>query len=212
MERRKIGVTELKVEDLESKKLDVKYEAGGVNWQLFFDGEKSHLIAADYVPTNLLDMEGLYIERGYKKGYSVERGYGDYTVYSKSSRKILLHWMEDSSNWKKFASGILGATATGGPTVEQFCGCWNAMNQHQKEAWIELNNSRKLFVPQKGCWGYWLGSPHRNYTDYVWYARGNGLASLSRYNTPSRGVRPLVTLPADMGLQYDEALGMWLIV
>lgn len=218
MERRKIGVTELKVEDLERKKLDVKYEAGGVNWKLFFDGEKSHLIAADCVLTEMLNV----------KEDSVERGDGGYGVFGILDREDLLDWMRDSINWEKFALGIPGAKATGGATVEQFCGCWNAMNQHKKivdrdNDWFLLHNPSKLFVPNKEeqnrCLGYWLMSASPYNDEKLWNVlyiemicpRDSSLDTSYYYDDCFR-VRPLVSLPSDVGLEYDKDLEMWLIV
>lgn len=210
MEARKILATELKAEDLEGKELKMKYEANEVDqWQLYFDGEKLHLITADCVPTSLLDMED----------YSVEKGMGDYTVRSFYSRGDLLEWMKNKTKWKKFASGIPGATATGGPTVEQFCGCWNAMNKYQKivlgEYCIKLKNPGKLFVPLKegrnDYWGYWLASAYERNNTTVWKLDYDGFVCSDHYSS-DYGTRPLVTLPSDIGLQYDEERKMWLIV
>ncbi len=207
MAERKILATELRAEDLEGKKLKVSYEAGGVEkWKLFFDGEKSNLIAADYVPTNLLDMTG----------YSVKK-VGEYTVYSSSEVEGLVAWMKDPLKWEMFAAGIPGAKAAGGPTLKQFCGCWNVMNPQQKvspnDGWINLERPKKLFVPHKDIWndcrGYWLASTCGS---YAWFVDHSGNATHYYVYDDLYGIRPLVTLTSEVGVQYDEELGMWLLV
>lgn len=211
MAGRKIGATELKAEDLKGKKLEVKYEANGVDqWQLFFDGEKLHLIATDCVRSSLFDMEE----------YSVKGTQGEYAVYIASREKDLIDWLKDPDKWEKFASGISGAKAVGGPTLEQFFGCWNAMNQHSTIfpkrhcSWIDLGSSpSEPFIPHRKelCPGYWLASIYA--TKYAWYV-DDGYITTSNFYTfcGSRGSRPLVTPPADIGVQYDEGLKMWLLV
>lgn len=214
MAERKILATELRAEDLEGKKLKVSYEAGGVEkWKLFFDGEKSNLIAADYVPTSLLDMTdySVFVKEG-----------AEYTVYSEPDAAELVAWMRDPAKWEKFASGIPGAKAAGGPTIEQFCGCWNVLNPQQKVSLnnrsIELERPKKLFVPHKDigndCRGYLLASTFAG--SLVWYVYNiynfNGVNFYYVDFEHTYGVRPLVTLPSEVGLQYDEERKMWLLV
>ena len=209
MAGRKICAANLKAEDLEGKKFEVKYEANGVDqWQLFFDGEKLHLITANCVKRELLDMTGYHI-KGRKGEYTVHHIYSD--------RDSLINWLKDLTKWSKFASGISGAKAVGAPTVEQFCGCWNVMNQHQKispnDGWIDLKRPGKLFFPHKKelCDGYWLVSTD---SSRVWYVDDNGNVydDYVYDDYGKRGVRPLVTPLSDIGLEYDEELEMWLIV
>lgn len=235
--KRRICATELKAEDLIQKSLKVEYEANSIDeWRLFFDGEEVHLITVDCVSgvfeynsaikSYYSGIEELFPEKCLPSWYDPDEVYSLHCipchaecVWGKSSRDDLLDWIKDSTKWKKFASGIPGAKATGGPTLEQFIGCWNIMTQMKQHQIIGKNcfnlRPKRVLIPHERlnddyCWGYWLASSYLN--DYMWSVAYSGWVCYDIYYTTYNGVRPLVSLTSEVGLEYDEDLQMWLLV
>lgn len=205
MERRRICATELKAEDLRQKSLKVKYEANEVDeWRIFFDGEDVQLITAGYVPAKLLDIEGYPITKN-----------GGYAVFSNKSREDFISWLRDPIKWEKFA--ISEAVAVGGPSVNQVVKCWNVMNgsalRVSKDDFIFLQEPSGLFNPDSDdCSGYWTVSSSKRNPKLGMVVKSGGYIDNSAFGELDYGVRPLISLPKDIGLQYDEEQRMWLLV
>ena len=150
------------------------------NWKVFYnDGNNVYIILDDYLENRLLPTAtGLQTKN-------------KYSVYSNTDRDTLVTALTKTSNWSEFASGVSGATATGGATNEMFVNSWNgnpAVNGRQLEAGKyyfgsnnggEISDPTKLYVPHTegvdSCNGYWLASPFAGGTNSVWGVgyRGN---------------------------------------
>ena len=160
------------------------------NWKVFYnDGKNVYIILDDYLENRLLPTEtGL-------------QTYGKYYVYSNISREALLSGLTTKNNWREFASGVEGATATGGATNEQFVNSWNgnpAVNVRQLEVEKDyysgmngggISDPTKLYVPHtegvNSCYGYWLALPYADDTNGVWYVSYGGDVSFYDYGSGS---------------------------
>ena len=120
-----------------------------------------------------------------------------YSVYSNTDRDTLVTALTKTSNWSEFASGVSGATATGGATNEMFVNSWNgnpAVNGRQLEVEKsyygstnggQIMDPTKLYVPctevVEGCKGYWLLSPDADGANAVWNVVYDGVVGTHSY-------------------------------
>ncbi len=157
------------------------------NWKVFYnDGTNVYIILDDYLENRLLPTAtGLQTKN-------------KYSVYSNTDRDTLVTALTKTSNWSEFASGVSGATATGGATNEMFVNSWNgnpAVNGRQLEAGKyyfgsnnggEISDPTKLYVPHTegvdSCNGYWLTSAYTEYASGVWEVNCNGGVGADSYN------------------------------
>ena len=163
------------------------------NWKVFYnDGNNVYIILDDYLENRLLPTAtGLQTKN-------------KYSVYSNTDRDTLVTALTKTSNWSEFASGVSGATATGGATNEMFVNSWNgnpAVNGRQLEAGKyyfgsnnggEISDPTKLYVPHTegvdSCNGYWLASPYAGNASSVWsVGYGGGVDGGSYYGEGLRG-------------------------
>lgn len=142
----------------------VNYSANGVDdWKIFLnDGKNIYIITAGYVPNSLLSLP----TNIYKKNTYIV--YGDRKTYG-SYKSSFYPWFHNGANWSKFAEGIEGATATGGPTLAQFLQSYNAS---YGTSYLPANIGpydkteypfNELYAPYGknttgGATGYWLDS------------------------------------------------------
>ena len=178
----------------------VNYSANGINdWKVFLnDGTNIYLIASDYVPNSGLDCaEGITTS-------------GDYVVTG-NSRDGLINWMTTNLYWSEYARGYIGATATGGPTLEQFWESYNGKYGTEYSAeYQDLTShegySNSLYFPHtsslNNCHGYWLPTPNSSNANGLqaiyWFGFvGNNGAGDANYAT-----RPLVKLPTNTVMSW----------
>ncbi len=178
----------------------VNYSANGINdWKVFLnDGTNIYLIASDYVPNSGLDCaEGITTS-------------GDYVVTG-NSRDGLINWMTTNLYWSEYARGYIGATATGGPTLEQFWASYNGKYGTEYSAeYQDLTShegySNSLYFPHtsslNNCHGYWLPTPNSSNANGLqaiyWFGFvGNNGAGDANYAT-----RPLVKLPTNTVMSW----------
>lgn len=170
----------------------VNYSANGVDdWQIFLnDGSNVYLIASNYVPSS-----------GMKITSDVAKIDGsDYKIKG-NSRNGLVNWLTNTENWTAYANKISGATATGGPTKEQFCSSYNAKYGTSHSAGLADNFIVTDKVPPyivtdtSIAYGYWAASIVSNETSKLWDVDAWGAWNQNDYNRTNYAVRPLVCLP-----------------
>ncbi len=178
----------------------VNYSANGINdWKIFLnDGTNIYLIASDYVPVSGLDCaEGITTS-------------GDYGVYG-SSRDGLVNWMATNLYWSEYARGYIGATATGGPTLEQFWASYNGKYGTSYSGEPQVLNDHagyddSLYFTHKEIWndmnGYMLASPSSRYSRSIIIAFYQGRVTTDAYYSTTYGVRPLIKLPANTVMSW----------
>ncbi len=127
--------------------------------------------------------------------------------------------MEDTSYWAKYAEGIDGVVATGGPTLSyQFKNSCMEKYSEIEEITYSLKNTRayedSLYFPHteeyQECNGYYLaemGQEPPSITGTISVA-SNG--EISMYNSTDMGICPLVCMPSDVIAQ--KVAGIWQIV
>ena len=172
------------------------------NWKVFYnDGANVYIILGEYLENRLLP-----IETGLQTS-------GKYNIYSNISREELLKGLTTESNWSEFASGIEGATATGGPTNAQFVASWNEnplvnSKKLEEEKIYNIGNNdnfndiTNLYVPYKkafeNCYAYWLTTPYQTSNDNMWLVTYSGCKDIEKYNYTYYSVRPLICLPSNV--------------
>lgn len=181
------------------------------DWRIFYKDETGNvfIISADYVPNtntildNAVNQIGVIdIGNTYGIRWWLKRTYNEIDTnitnlfkfgfdYSKSTLNnniILTSKLLDANIWSGFASGVEGATAIAGPTLEIYMASWNAKgytklnydNSKEVGYYIGTSNSPTgthvsiksdtkgyndtLYYPHKSkydnsCFGYWLVSP-----------------------------------------------------
>ncbi len=181
---------------------NVNYSANGVSdWKVFLnDGSNVYLIASDYVHNS-----GMTVTSDVAK---VEGN--DYCVKG-NSRDGLVNWLTNESNWSAYASGLSGATATGGPTKPQFVQSYNAKYGTSHSS--DLGNDSSFTVSEQvapyiiintsNASAYWLSSTFSADTGGVWRVSNNGNVYNINFSNTSYGIRPLVKLPANAKMNWN---------
>ena len=160
------------------------------NWKVFYnDGTNVYIILDDYLENRLLPTAtGLQTKN-------------KYSVYSNTDRDTLVTALTKTSNWSEFASGVEGATATGGSTVEMLISSYNQkMKKDLDYTKIpNLGTSDELYIPNKvivdNCYGYWLISPNILDSNKIWNIHYGGNVDNFVYNGNYFCIRPVVKLP-----------------
>ena len=181
------------------------------DWRIFYDdGKNVFIIAADYLPNTKLppatDM-GTYINYPYSAYWPSTNNLtraGSSAISEIVASKYMLSWRNtypestnnnikavaallDTSAWSSFATGVNGAEAVGGATLEMFVASWNKKgyttlycnNSTNLGYYIGINDTPtntyvyvggdegyvdSLYFPQtksvNNCQAYWLASPN----------------------------------------------------
>ena len=178
----------------------VNYSANGINdWKIFLnDGTNIYLIASDYVPVSGLDCaEGITTSGHY--------------VVTGNSRDGLVSWMTTNLYWSEYTRGYIGATATGGPTLEQFWASYNGKYGTQYSAeYQDLTNhegySNSLYFPHQDEWnntrGYWLASNYSANGNLAELLSYDGRLAYGYYYDAHFCIRPLIKLPANTVMSW----------
>ncbi len=186
----------------------VNYSANHVNdWKVFLnDGSNVYLIASDYVPNN-----GMTITSDVAKVAG-----NDYCVYG-NSRDGFVGWLTSTENWSAYAAGMDGATATGGPTLQQFWASYNgkygtSYSEEYETLSSHIGYSSTLYFPHTSIWNgtevYWLASPNSSYASNIECVTYYGSVYHGSYNGNNNfGIRPLVCLPA--GVKAQKSGSTW---
>ncbi len=180
----------------------VNYTANGItDWQVFLnDRNNVFLISSDYAQSN-----GMTISSDVAK---VEGS--DYRVKG-NSRDGLVNWLTNTAIWGRYAEGVNGATATGGPTKLQFVNSYNEKYGTSYSSAITANDAFSVtniiapyFVTSDSkAGGYWLGSMVSDSTYGVWQANYVGRVGNPDCVNIYVGVRPLVKLPAGAKMNWN---------
>ena len=102
---------------------------------------------------------------------------------SGTSRDGLVNWLKETLNWSKYAEGINGAVATGGPTLEQFWLSYNNKyltnySEERQELSEHEGYNNTLYFPYKEAYNtlenYILASSCSSNIEYVEYVGYEG--------------------------------------
>ena len=158
------------------------------NWKVFLnDGSKVYLIYGDYLESKYALVKG-YISSVDGSKYSIN-----------ASANYFVNALSNSNNWKRFAAGYDGATATGGPTLSQINLSLGRTNLSSIDS-----ISGELYTPHNSviedCNGYWL--VYETYSGdsfWIWYVKYDGRISHDGDGqvSPNKCLRPVVCLPND---------------
>lgn len=179
----------------------------GVRWRIF-DVENNciQLIADNYIHVNYLPF-AINIRRG-KTEY--EYMLSDFCVNSSDNRITLINYINTNNNWNEFAI-IDGATARGGPTLEQFISSYNKTHDKTNEI-SKLYFSRTINVMNDALTGYYVGTTENPITTYVRGLDTTEIESLYVINNTNAYAYWLCTASADsieyvMNISYDGMVG-----
>ena len=192
-ENKEQKLTELICKEDYGKSINYSVTVGGRtfnNWQVFLNDDTNvYIIYGDYLEANLMPAGTNVAKDSSLYKYNVWSGI--------DSALPLYNWIRNTTTWSGFAGGLSGATAYGGPTMQQ-------LNQSIDRA---LNSSKdvsgSLYVPRnetyEGCSGYWLNEyftqSNSNYCYYVNYL--GKIFSAESATTKTNSVRPVICLPSD---------------
>lgn len=231
------------------------------DWRIFYaDGTNVFIIAADYLSNEKLpDETDMVKQAGYSySAYWTEANLtkaGASAISSDVANKYMLNWLTtnpdstnnnakavadllDTSVWSSFATGVTGAEAIGGPTLEMYVASWNAKEYTQlycnnsTSAGYYIGNTSEptsysvkmnsdangyadtLYYPHtssyNNCYGYWLAAPSADSSAYVMYIQYNGVIYGTTFNSARYCVRPLVCLPSN--IKGNKGIGgIWII-
>ena len=233
------------------------------DWRIFYKDNSGNvfIIAADYLKNSKLPAEadmGNFADSEYASFWPssdyLTRS-GSAAISEEVANKYMLSWRNtyptsenrnikavaallDTSAWSSFASGVSGAEAIGGPTLEMYIASWNAKGYTT----LYCNNSTEtgyyvgdkpnpttelviissdtkgysdtLYYPHKSsydsCEGYWLASPSVIHPYSVNFVYYKGYVDSYYYSDSRCGVRPVVCLPSGtQGTKGED--GVWTI-
>ena len=170
----------------------VNYAANGINdWQVFLnDGVYIYLISSNYVPSS-----GMTITSDVAKVDG-----SDYKMKG-NSRDRFISWLTNAENWNAYASGFKGATATGGPSKQQFAESYNAKygTSHSAglaDSFIVTDKVAPYIISDTSiAYGYWTTSAVSNESSKLWDIDAWGAFNPNDYNRTNYAIRPLIRLP-----------------
>lgn len=179
------------------------------DWRIFSsDGVNVKIITTDFLPQT--SIPSLAINAGLKK--ISETNNKTYCVNA-TSNELLSQILQNEEYWSGLAGGVEGATARGGPTRLEYVESWNnnpavnARTMTLADIAYGYDDSTTLYKPHaeifNGCYGYWLSTVGEGYNSDgvagLMMFQGNESSSISgSYSAKNIGVRPIVTLPANL--------------
>ncbi len=234
------------------------------DWRIFYKDDSGNIfiIAADYLPNSKLPSQTNmgtardYPYSAYWPSASNLTRAGSSAISSNVAKKYMFSWLThnlyntnqnvkavaallDTAAWESFATGISGAEAIGGPTLEMYVASWNAKGYTT----IYCNNSTNvgyyvgtdnrptnyllnissdidgyadtLYYPHTSafgnCSGYWLATPSAESNTYLMGLDFTGSIQRSVYDGNYYGVRPIVSLPPETKVTRGKD-GVWEIL
>lgn len=142
------------------------------NWRIFYNDKESKtikIITTDYITHDLISKDVL--------NAGVEESYLDtnYSVICPYGGQRFVEILNTTEYWSEYAAGVNGATATGGPTDEEFISSWNENPETDRSDLLFGKDYRYcltdtttkiddkgLYMPRKtkinGCRGYWIAT------------------------------------------------------
>lgn len=230
------------------------------DWRIFYKDEDGNvfIIASDYVPTTneLLNeaINKIGIFQGVTGTYNIRWRVNDkkeidsritdlfkfgfdYTNSIDKGNMKLVSNLLNADIWNGFATGVEGATAIGGPTLEMYIASWNekeytkiyydsmeygyriGLTEETKENSVSIKSdvngyNDTLYYPHKSnydnrCYGYWLASPvEAQNKEMIFGIDCTGEVTSAEISADFYAVRPLVCLPAETKGSLDEQ-GVW---
>lgn len=257
------GINATNYGDYINYKVDLNDDGDTTNdWRIFYDdGENVFIIAADYLPNTKLPSETdmgtdtNYPYSAYWPGTSNLTRAGSSAISETIANKYMLSWRNsystsannnikavaallDTSAWSSFATGVNGAEAVGGPTLEMYVASWNAKGytplycnnststgyylgntSSPSTKYIDMSSDANgyadtLYYPHttsvSNCYGYWLASPSVYSASNVMGVHCKGCVDRRYCNDDDYGVRPVVCLPS--GIKATKGIdGVWTI-
>lgn len=164
------------------------------NWKIFLnDGGNVYIIYGDYLEAALAPEDSRMSKDPDNYMYAIGTSWqGNYLAYE------FCDYLLDNTVWESFAAGVLGASATGSPTLLQLN---RSLGRNDGDG-SSINGANQLYLPKteifNQCNGYWLADAFMNSSsNYLKYVRYDGyVGSIEDAMEEFCCVRPLVKLPS----------------